>query len=121
MIRTVTQPIANIIITETPRGREGYCVGEQGVTLIDTDWKPVPSWWRELLARWSATPFPVVVLIPYVRVWTGDICVGEWPQHELQGIYFAADQAEIDDLIQSDPTRLLAAFRQADGPAQDIA
>lgn len=26
--------------------------------------------------------------IPYVRVWRGDTCIGEWCQHGIVGVYF---------------------------------
>lgn len=113
---TISQPVANIVVRETRAGREGYTVGNDGITLIDVMYLPMPSRLRTLLAA-ALGRFPAVVMVPYLRVWAGQQCIASFPQHRVQGVYFAASQQEIDDLIASDPTRLLAAFR--DVAAQD--
>ena len=99
MIETVSQPIAFITVKENAAGMEGYTVGNDGITKIDITWKPLAlAWW----GFWRRDPRPTV-MTPFVRVWRGETCVGDWSQHRLQGIYFAVDQAEIDALIASDP------------------
>lgn len=50
---------------------EQYRVGEQGVTLIQ-----------------ACTKSGMHADIPYVRVWRGDVCLAEFCQHQIVGVYF---------------------------------
>lgn len=51
----------------------GHTVGEDGVTWIEACTKP-----------------GMHSYIPYVRVWRGDVCVAEFCQHSIVGVYFKA-------------------------------
>lgn len=55
------------IVTES----ESYRVGYDGVTRIE-----------------ACTKSGMHASIPYVRVWRGDVAVGEWCQHQIVGVYF---------------------------------
>ena len=50
---------------------ESYRVGYEGVTRIE-----------------ACTKSGMHANIPYVRVWRGDVAVGEWCQHNIVGVYF---------------------------------
>ena len=52
---------------------EAYRVGYDGVTRIE-----------------ACTKSGMHADIPYVRVWRGDVAVGEWCQHQIVGVYFKA-------------------------------
>lgn len=53
----------------------GYAVGEDGVTRIEPCEKS-----------------GMHSMIPYVRVWRGDVCLGEWCQHQIVGVNFKAPE-----------------------------
>ena len=55
------------IVTES----ESYRVGYGGVTRIE-----------------ACTKSGMHANIPYVRVWRGEVAVGEWCQHQIVGVYF---------------------------------
>jgi len=73
----VQQDIERVVLwtTETLVGRllESYRVGYDGVTWIE-----------------ACTKSGMHANIPYVRVWRGDVAVGEWCQHNIVGVYFRA-------------------------------
>lgn len=71
----VKQPIYSITFTDI----DGYCaytVGKDGITLIE----PV-------------TKSGMYANIPYLRVWATNICIAEFCQHNLTGIYFEEDKS----------------------------
>jgi hypothetical protein len=72
----VQQPIRAIDIDSIPDVQGGYVVGRNGVTHIEATFK------SGLHAN-----------LPYVRVWKGDVCEAEFCQHNIIGVYFAAEQA----------------------------
>lgn len=51
----------------------GHTVGEDGVTRIE-----------------ACEKSGMHAMIPYVRVWRSDVCVGEWCQHNIVGVHFKA-------------------------------
>jgi hypothetical protein len=53
---------------------EAYRVGYGGVTRIEACEKPGEY-----------------CMLPYVRVWRDEVCVAEFAQHKIVGIYFAPD------------------------------
>lgn len=67
----VQQPISGIIVTEFEGEYEAYHVGREGVTRIE-----------------ACVKSGMHADIPYVRVWKGDVCVAEFCQHNIQGVYF---------------------------------
>lgn len=72
----IQQPIVAIEIDTIPDVQAGYKVGRDGVTRIE------PCVKSGLHAD-----------IPYVRVWADDICVAEFCQHNIVGVYFAKGDA----------------------------
>ena len=56
---------------------EGWCVGHDGITRIEAFVKP-----------------GLHSDIPYVRVWKGDKPVAEYWQHNIIGVYFAAEAGD---------------------------
>lgn len=77
--RPVEQVIDLIEIDTIPDVQGQYRVGCGGVTRIEATTKP-----------------GMHCDIPYVRVWAGDICLAEFCQHNIVGVYFA--KAAPDDL-----------------------
>lgn len=73
----VAQQIRAIDIDTIPDVQGGYVVGRNGVTRIEACVKP-----------------GVYSNIPYVRVWTGDVCEAEFCQHNIVGVYFAKDSTQ---------------------------
>ncbi len=62
---------------------EAYRIGFDGVTRIEACEKPGEY-----------------CMLPYVRVWTGDLCLAEFAQHKLVGVYF---EPELIPEPQSEP------------------
>ena len=55
--------------------QEGYySVGENGVTRIE-----------------AAIKSSMYTNIPYVRVWGDDVCIAEFCQHHLLGVFFSSE------------------------------
>lgn len=69
----ITQPIRAIDIDAIPGVEAGYAVGRNGVTRIE-----------------ACTKSGLHANIPYVRVWKGEVCEAEFCQHNIVGVYFAA-------------------------------
>lgn len=69
----IQQPIREIDVHLSDEGSTFYSVGRDGVTRIEACTKP-----------------GLHCDIPYVRVWKGDVCEGEFCQHNIIGVYFAA-------------------------------
>jgi hypothetical protein len=78
----VDQPIEAVVIHRTVESvpdvitaatEEAYRVGQDGVTLIE-----------------PTTKSGMHANIPYIRVWRGEVAVGEWCQHNIIGVYFKA-------------------------------
>jgi len=67
----VQQPIRAIAIDTIPDVQTQYIVGLNDVTRIE-----------------ACTKSGMYAGIPYVRVWAGDICVAEFCQHNIVGVYF---------------------------------
>lgn len=67
----IQQPIKAIQIDTIPGVEGEYAVGRSGVTRIEACQK------SGLHAN-----------IPYVRVWAGDVCLAEFCQHNIVGVYF---------------------------------
>ena len=75
----VAQDIDHIVVAHGTEGLvevgarypEAYRVGYDGVTRIE-----------------ACTKSGMHAAIPYVRVWKGDVAVGEWCQHQIVGVYF---------------------------------
>lgn len=63
---------------------EAYRVGFDGVTRIEACEKPGEY-----------------CLIPYIRVWRGDLCLAEFGQHKVVGVYF--EQAPIEKVLSPPP------------------
>ncbi len=70
----VQQKISDIVIDTIPESQESYSVGRNGVTRIE-----------------ACTKSGMHADIPYVRVWAGDICLAEFCQHQIVGVYFSAE------------------------------
>lgn len=71
-IDAITVELGTEHIQETgARYPEAYRVGYDGVTRIE-----------------ACTKSGMHANIPYIRVWRGDVCVGEWCQHQIVGVYF---------------------------------
>lgn len=66
----IKQKIEHIAIDD-----EGsHTVGRNGVTRIE-----------------ACTKSGMHADIPYVRVWNGDVCIAEFCQHNIVGVYFSAE------------------------------
>lgn len=72
----VQQKISDIVIDTIPESQASYSVGRNGVTRIE-----------------ACTKSGMHAYIPYVRVWAGDICLAEFCQHQIVGVYFSAEAA----------------------------
>lgn len=73
----IKQPIREIdVYINADSDPVDYVVGRAGVTRIEACQK------SGLHAN-----------IPYVRVWKGDVCVAEFCQHNIVGVYFAPAEA----------------------------
>ena len=74
----IQQPIRAICVIDqsTGDGGEQYIVNVGGVTRIEACQK------SGLHAN-----------LPYVRVWSGDVCEAEFCQHNIVGVYFATGGA----------------------------
>jgi len=68
----VEQPIRAIDIDTIPESQACYVVGRSGVTRIE-----------------ACTKSGLHADIPYIRVWKDDVCVAEFCQHNIVGVYFA--------------------------------
>lgn len=75
-LHPVNQPIQAIDIDTIPEVQGGYVVGRNGVTRIEACIKD-----------------GLHSHIPYVRVWAGDVCLAEFCQHNIVGVYFAPAEA----------------------------
>ncbi len=69
----VNQEIKEILIDTIPESQASYAVGRSGVTRIE-----------------ACTKSGMHANIPYVRVWAGDICLAEFCQHSIVGVYFSS-------------------------------
>lgn len=67
----VNQPIKAIQVDTIPGREWEYSVGSSGVTRIE-----------------ACTKSGLRAYIPYVRVWAGDVCLAEFCQHNIVGVYF---------------------------------
>lgn len=69
----IAQEIERVVVWQTPDASvaESYQVGYDGVTKIE-----------------ACIKSGMHSHIPYVRVWKSDVCVGEWCQHNILGLYF---------------------------------
>lgn len=80
----VQQPISRILVANGNEGLvevgayepEGFAVGYDGVTRIEACQKS-----------------GMHANIPYVRVWAGEVCLAEFCQHNIVGVYFAPASA----------------------------
>lgn len=72
----VQQAIKGIDVSNDDPCEFDYRVGEAGITRIE-----------------ACTKSGLHANIPYVRVWKGDVCLAEFCQHNIIGVYFDA-QAE---------------------------
>ena len=72
----VKQPINAIDVFLSDEDSIVYRVGGNGVTRIE-----------------ACTKSGMYADIPYVRVWKGDVCAGEFCQHNIVGVYFAPPEA----------------------------
>ena len=72
----VQQKISDIVIDTIPESQASYSVGRNGVTRIE-----------------ACTKSGMHANIPYVRVWADDICLAEFCQHQIVGVYFSAEAA----------------------------
>lgn len=76
----IKQTILEIEIDTIPDVQGSFRVGRNGVTRIE-----------------ATTKSGMHANIPYVRVWAGDVCLAEFCQHNIVGVYFdrtgAADVA----------------------------
>jgi hypothetical protein len=71
---TIEQAIREIDVFLSEEGSTVYTVGRREVTKIEACTKP-----------------GLHCDIPYVRVWKGDVCEAEFCQHNIVGVYFAAE------------------------------
>lgn len=69
----IEQSISEIDVHLSDQGSTFYRVGKSGVTRIEACTKP-----------------GLHCDIPYVRVWADEACLGEFCQHNIVGVYFAA-------------------------------
>ena len=65
------RPIRMIVVSQTGELKVGFSVGVNGVTRID-----------------AYEENGMYCMIPYVRVWKGDVPVGEFCKHNIVGVYF---------------------------------
>lgn len=69
----VTQAVKSLWLFASPEnGEEGFTVGSNGVTRIEQTVKS-----------------GMYADIPYLRVWRGEYCLGEYCQHNIMGITFS--------------------------------
>lgn len=73
----IEQPIREIDVNLSDEGSTFYRVGLGGVTRIE-----------------ACTKSGMHSEIPYVRVWKGEVCEGEFCQHNIVGVYFAPAPVE---------------------------
>lgn len=69
----IHQPIREIDVFLSDEGSICYRVGWYDVTRIE-----------------ACTKSGLHADIPYIRVWKGDVCEGEFCQHNIIGVYFGA-------------------------------
>lgn len=69
----IAQEIERVVVWQTLDASvaESYEVGRNGITKIE-----------------ACAKSGMYSHIPYVRVWKNDVCVGEWCQHNILGLYF---------------------------------
>ena len=72
----IQQPIREIDVYLSDDGSTFYRVGNDGVTGIEACTKP-----------------GLHCDIPYVSVWAADICLAEFCQHNIVGVYFGTEPA----------------------------
>jgi len=81
-VHVVQQPIREVVVVcaDYRNGVEGltYLVGMDGVTRIEACMKNGEY-----------------AHIPYLRVWSGDLCIAEFSQHRVVGVFFAKDQEDL--------------------------
>ena len=71
----VNQAISEIdVYIDADREPVFYRIGRNGVTRIE-----------------ACTKSGLHANIPYVRVWAGDVCLAEFCQHNIVGVYFVED------------------------------
>lgn len=70
----IKQPINHVIIDDD--GEITFTVGHVGVSRIE-----------------ACTKSGMHADIPYIRVWKGDHCIGEFCQHHIVGVYFGKSDA----------------------------
>lgn len=70
----VKQKIECIEIDTIPESQAYYRVGVRGVTRIE-----------------ACTKSGLHADIPYVRVWSEDVCIAEFCQHNIVGVYFSKE------------------------------
>jgi hypothetical protein len=68
----VNQEIKEILIDTIPDSQASYAVCRSGVTRIE-----------------ACTKSGMHADIPYVRVWAGDVCLAEFCQHQIVGVWFS--------------------------------
>lgn len=72
----VQQKIECIEIDAIPDSQAYYRVGVRDVTRIE-----------------ACTKSGLHADIPYVRIWNGDVCIAEFCQHNIVGVYFSKEAA----------------------------
>lgn len=83
-VHPVEQPIREVVVRYDDYQHHAcglaYCVGMDGVTRIEACQKNGEF-----------------CMIPYVRIWSGDLCIAEFSQHHVAGVFFAKDAEELRD------------------------
>ncbi len=74
----IKQVIMSITINATAdqRDAEQYCLGYDAVTRIE-----------------ACEKAGAMAMVPYVRVWKGDVAYAEFCQHNIVGVYFGEQSA----------------------------
>lgn len=75
----IEQEISSIIVDAIPGREQEYIVGDARFHTICTRIE-------------ACTKSGMHADIPYVRVWAGDICLAEFCQHNIVGVYFKRPQ-----------------------------
>lgn len=73
----VNQPIHSIEIDTIPGVEGSYQVGRNGVNRIE-----------------ACEKSGMYANIPYIRVWADDICLAEYCQHNIVGVYFVKEPTQ---------------------------
>ncbi len=85
-VHEVEQPIREVVVRYDDYQNHAcglaYCVGMDGVTRIEACGKNGEY-----------------ATIPYLRIWSGDICLAEYCQHQVAAVTFARDAEKLEETV----------------------